>query len=186
MAEKYTFNELCRTTGRPPAYIRSLQIALDLHIPDKKSGYPPAYLYFMEKVVALRVLSVKVDDISDLFRKERKILELLNVDCLSESDTWYLDSCGTVSDRPDRRLLLTDHDLGFPLNAHAVQSNLDFGGKAPELFKAEEMGEDVRHVLKTYLRQLEKIREKARAEEEVLRNALAWAAQAFGENNVTG
>lgn len=186
MAEKYTFNELCRTTGRPPAYIRSLQVALGLHIPDKKTAYPAGYLHFMEKIVALRVLGVTVDDIAALFRKERKILELLNVDCLGESDTWYLDACGAVSDRPDRRLLLTDYDLGFPLNARAVQSNLDFGGKAPELFKSEEMGEDVRHVLKTYLRLLEKIREKARAEEEVLRNALAWSAQALGENAVAG
>lgn len=161
-------------------------MALGLHIPDKKAGYHAPYLCFLEKVVALRVLGVSVDDIADLFRKERKILELLNVDCLSESDTWYLDSCGTTTDRVDSRLLLTDHDLGFPLNARAVQSNLDFGGKAPELFKSEEMGEDVRHVLKSYLKLLDKIREKARAEEEVLRNALAWAAQALGEHTAAG
>jgi len=186
MAEKYTFNELCRTTGRAPQYVRSLQVALGLHIPDKKAGYTAPYLCFIEKIVALRVLGVSVDDIGDLFRKERKILELLNIDGLSGSDTWYLDSCGTTSERPDRRLLLTDYDLGFPLNARAVQSNLDFGGKAPELFKSEEMGEDVRHVLKSYLRLLDRIREKARAEEEVLRNALAWAAQALSEHPPAG
>ena len=179
MAKKHTLNEFCRALGKSQPYLHQLQAGLDLHIPRKDEGYSPAYLGFMQKIIALRAFSVTVTEIADLFRKEKKILVLLHVDSISDSPTWYLDACGCDDGPPDNSLLLTGHNLGFPITAEVIQSNLDFSARDPELFTSREMGEDIRRVLKLYLKLLEKIKEKVDAERPILQQALAWSEQAF-------
>ena len=66
------------------------------------------------------------------------------------SRTWFLDSCGATP-HPERRLLLTHHDLGAPLNGSAVQTGLNFAVSLPELFPGNEMGEDALRVLREIL-----------------------------------
>ena len=77
------------------------------------------------------------------------------------------------------RLLLTGHDLGFPIAAHAIQAHLDFDGKKTELFHTAEMGEDVARVLAQYLQLIEKVHSRVEIEQLVLLNALDWAKEAF-------
>jgi hypothetical protein len=179
MAKKYTLNEFCRSLGKAPPLVHQIQTGLGLHIPRRDEGYSPAYLGFMQKVVSLRTFSVPVADIADLFEKEKKILELLHVDSIADSPTWYLDACGCDDGPADNSLLLTGHNLGFPITAEVIQSNLDFRERDPELFTSREMGEDIRRVLKLYLKLLEKIKGKVETERPILEQALAWSAQAF-------
>ena len=179
MASKFTFNEFCKAAGKPAPLIHSLQTNLDLYVPGKQDGYTEAYLIFMEKVVAMRTFSVPVDEIADLFRKEKKILELLHVDTITDSPTWYLDACKREDGRSDSRLLLTGHDLGFPIAAKTIQSNLDFGDRDPELFNSREMGEDVCKILRMYLKLLEKIKSRIRTEKPVIERALFWSEEVF-------
>jgi hypothetical protein len=179
MAKKYTFHEFCRAVGKPAPIVHSLQTNLDLYVPNKHEGYPDAYLIFMEKVVAMRTFSVPLDEIADLFRKEKKILELLHVDTITDSPTWYLDACKRDGGRSDQCLLLTGHNLGFPIAAEVIQSNLDFGDRDPELFNSREMGEDVRKILRTYLKLIEKIKDRIQTEKPVIERALFWSEEVF-------
>lgn len=178
MAKRHSFYALCKNTGKSSAYVRRLQRDLDMPA-DGKQGYTEGYLHFMKKVVALRSLSVPTDEIHDLLFKEKKILEMLNVDTLGDSPTWYVDApvgAGVSASR----LMLTGQDLGFPVRDGAIQSHLDFGGKENELFEGGEMGEDVRRVLGLYVEALKKIEMRVRSERRVLKSALEWAREAFG------
>jgi hypothetical protein len=82
-------------------------------------------------------------------RKEKQILRLLHVDSPGNSPTWYLDACALPDAKKglETRLLLSGYDLGFRLDATAVQDALDFGAREKELFKGADMGEDVRNLL---------------------------------------
>jgi len=56
-------------------------------------------------------------------------------------------------DRPsERRLLLTNYDLGVPLTGSEVQTGLNFADALPELFAGKEMGEDALRVLREILK----------------------------------
>jgi len=175
---RYSFAEMCQGVGKPPVYVRRLQHGLGLHVADKPEEYSGAYFIFMEKVVALRTFNVPLSEIRDLFAREKRILELLHFDSMSESPTWYLDACASLSQSPSR-LLLTGHDLGFPIRGKAVQANLDFSDRESELFAGVEMGEDVHRILRLYVKEVAKIKEKVQSEEPVLKNALAWSVRAF-------
>jgi len=169
---------MCQTVGKSPAYVRHLQRHLDLHVPAEENGYSEAYAYFIQKIVALRAFSVPISLVRELFEKEKRLLELLHFDTISESQTWYLDSCIGTEHR-DSRLLLTGHELGFPVETGVIQANLNFRVREPELFTGVEMGEDVRHVLRTYLKLLAKVRGVVTRESQVLKDALSWAERAF-------
>jgi hypothetical protein len=69
----------------------------------------------------------------------------LHVDS-SGSKTWFLDSCAAIT-RRDRRLLLSNYDIGIAVPAHAIQLGLNFAATLPELFAGKEMGEDALRVL---------------------------------------
>ena len=181
MAESYSFGELCQLLGKSPAYVRHLQRSLDLHIPKGDQGYSEAYLAFLQRGVALRTFNVPVVDIQEISIKECKILELLHFDSMSNSPTWYLDAC-MGEDGSDGRLLLTGHDLGFPLTSEAIQSNLDFRERQAELFAGRDMGEDIQRVLDLYLKLVRKVNLKVRSQRPVLEEALAWAELAFSRS----
>lgn len=178
MSETYSFDELCRALGKFGGYARSIQSGLDLYIPQRKEPYSESYFRFMQRVVALRTLNVAIGDIKALLEKEKKLLELLHFDSINDSPIWYMSDAETPP-RSDRHLLLTGHDLGFSLQSNEIQSNLDFRERAPELFRRDEMGEDVRDVVRLYLKVVKKIATRVQQERPVLEDALAWAAKAF-------
>ena len=176
MKERYTFKELCRQLGKTTIAIRNIQNSLGLDIPKKGNHYSHAYLIFLQKVVSLRTYNVSLEEIKRLFVCEKKIMQHLNADSLTGSPTWYLDYCGARG-QFKHRLLLTGYDLGPQMTGNAIQSNLDFSEKLAELFDGKEMGEDIRKMLAQYLKKLDKIKAKLRAEQPVLRQALAWGRQ---------
>jgi hypothetical protein len=173
----YSVKQVSDKLGKDPFFIRNLQKALDLHIPDGE-GYSLGYLRFLRKIVALRTFSVPMEDITRLFDIEKKILRLLRADTHSASPTWYLDACAGRG-RHEFRLLLTGFDLGVPVAGGAIQTSLDFGSARPELFEGEEMGEDIGRILEQYLKLVERIRQRSQQEAPVLRHALAWSRQAL-------
>jgi hypothetical protein len=171
--------QFCDALSKSPAYVRNLQVQMGLHLPGKGERYSRAYLRFMEKAISLRTFNVPVKDITDLFKTEVRILEMLRFHTLNPSKTWYLDACDGEK-RSGNSLLLTGFDLGFSLSGEVIQSNLDFSKDNGELFSGREMGEDVRRGLSLYQSRLADIREKVRLETGVLRQALAWSRDVFG------
>ena len=88
--------------------------------------------------------------------------------------TWFLDSCGATG-HPERRLLLTNHDLGVPLTGSEVQTGLNFANSLPELFAGKEMGEDALRVLRECLKIRARIQTEVAAELPHVRAAIKWA-----------
>lgn len=174
--ESCTFSRLCRKLGRSPHYIRHLQVKLDLHVPKGDAAYSPAYRSFLETVIILRAFSVPLEDIGELFEAEKRVLRFLRVDTLTHSPTWYLDQCGRNGEGVNR-LLLTHCDLGGSISEGGVQFHLDFRGGPGELFSGAEMGQDARRVMAAYEARLEKVRNRVKTEQLILRRALAWSAR---------
>ncbi|MCE9613516.1 MAG: hypothetical protein K8T26_04520 [Lentisphaerae bacterium] len=173
MTETYSLSDLAVALGKSVPYLRNLQVQIKADVPRRPERYPEAYVHFMRRVVALRMFHVPADEIAELFQKEKKILEFLHFDAMSDSPLWYL-TAGDGAVRTERHLLLTGQDLGFPVTSGAIQCNLDFRERSPELFDGREMGEDVRKVIDLYLKLLRKIDERVKAERPVLLDALAW------------
>jgi len=179
--DNYTFNEMCAAVGKSRLYVRNLVRALGLPVTANGEGYSREYVRFVEKAVSLRAFTVSVQRIVDLLEIEKKILRLLHIDSLSTSAAWYLDGCCHETESPNC-LLLTGYDIGFSTDPEApghVQHHLDFNPRDPELFSGAEMGEDVRRVLEKYHGLVDDIRERVEKETPVLRDALAWAGDAF-------
>ena len=174
MAKTYSFPELCQALGKSQLYVRNLQTGLDMYVPGNGTRYADAYVQFMSKIVALRTLNIPLEDIRDLFIKEKRILEMLHVDSSSESPTWYLDAC-QAGDREESELFLTGYDVGAPLHSGKVQAHLNFSQTGKELFSGPAMGEDVNEFCKVYSRQLERLKRRMQEERIVVRRALAWA-----------
>lgn len=195
LPDTYTFAELCTALGKGTFYVRNLQKHLGIPVLHGKDGgkrtragrkkrgqdgsYPPPYLIFLEKVVAMRAFNVPLAKIGDLFEIEKKILTLLHFDSLYLHDAWYFGSA-EPQELSERHLLLTGHDLGFPIVDGDIQHNLDFAERDAELFHGEEMGEDVRRVLTKYRGMVDEVRTTIRKEQPVLRNALDWAEALWG------
>lgn len=178
MEKTFTFSRMCEVVGKGSLYVSNLQRTLGLYIPSAGEGYSIAYVGFIEKIVALRTFNVPLADIDNLFKKEKRILELLKFDSFSESPTWYIDACG-MPKKSDDSLLLTGHALGFHLDGKQIQANLDFGKNASELFAGHEMGEDISRAIELYIKLADKIRVRVEKETPVLKNALFWGAKAF-------
>jgi hypothetical protein len=173
------FGDLCRILGKSPVYVLRLQQALDLYAPASKDGYTRAYVCFLEKIVALRTFGIPLADIADLFSKERRLLELLRFDALSDSPTWYLDGCGRQAGGAGDRLLLSGYCLGFSIDRPSYQPNLDFGRRDDHLFAGHEMGEDICRSLGIYREQAGKLCARIAREIPVLQNALYWGERYF-------
>ncbi len=174
----YSFSQMCRALGKSTRYVRPLQNAIDLHVPPKGELYPEAYATFMRKVVSLRAFSVPIADIKELLIKERKILEMLNLDSMSTSPIWFM-SRGNPHVQSSNHLLLTGQDLGFDIAGGDVQCNLDYSPNEGELFDRREMGENIHHALQLYLEVLARVDKRVRSERAVLKNALSWAGDGF-------
>lgn len=133
----HTLGDMAKALNRSAVYLHGVQARFELPTM-VGSGYPEAYLSFLRTVVFLRILNVSEESLRDLWHIERKLLQLLHVDSTGSS-TWFLDSCG-ASTHPERRLLLTNHDMGVALPSRTLQLGLNFAADLPELFAGKEMG----------------------------------------------
>ena len=144
----HTLGDMAKMLNRPAAYLSGLQKRFELPA-SEGAGYSNAYLAFFRTLVYLRVLYISEETLRELWHMEKKLLQLLHIDS-SGSPTWFLDACGAKAHR-NRRLLLTNYDMGVEVSAMTLQLGLDFSVKLPELFAGKEMGEDALRVLKEYL-----------------------------------
>lgn len=159
--------------NRPTVYLSGLQRRFELPV-FEGATYSAAYLEFFRTVVYVRAFDVSEESLRDLWFQEKKLLTLLHVDSAG-SPTWFLDACGRTTHR-ERRLLLSNFDLGISLAAREVQTGLDFSDKLPELFEGKAMGEDALRVLDECLKLEKNILAKIRQELPQLRMAAKWAA----------
>jgi hypothetical protein len=169
-----TLADIATALNRPAVVISGLQSRFELPPPDG-AGYSDAYLAFLRTVVYLRTLCIAEERLLRLWHFEKKLLQLLHVDSTG-SKTWFLDSCGSIT-RRDRRLLLTNYDIGIGVPAHAIQLGLNFAEKLPELFAGKEMGEDALRVLNDIIPLQADILGDVSAELPHLRQTAKWAAR---------
>ena len=155
--------------GRPVVWVAGVQKRFGLPVLE---SYPEGYDSFLRKIMHLRVLGASEETLREFWAVERKIIEVLHLDPQS-SPTWMVDACAFSSD-PDRRLLLSNIDLGFPLPATDLQIGLNFAASSPELFAGKEMGEDALRLISDYRTRVTAIRSTVASESKILRGALKW------------
>jgi len=173
-ATTHTLADLAKALNRPVVVITSFQHRFEL--PSFGAvGYSDAYLAFLRTVVYLRAFSIAEDRLLRLWQFEKKLLQLLHVDSTG-SKTWFLDSCGAITGR-DRRLLLSNYDIGIAVPARALQLGLNFDQKPPELFAGKEMGEDALRILNDIIPLQADICADVAAELPHLRQTIKWASR---------
>jgi hypothetical protein len=173
-APTLTLADLSRTLNRPVVVITSLQHRFEL--PSfGGAGYSNAYLALLRTLFSLRALAISEDRLLDLWHLEKKLLQLIHVDSTG-SKTWFLDSCGRT-DHIQRRLLLTNYDIGIAIPAQAIQLGLDFNQRPPELFAGTEMGEDASRILNKIIPIKAAICADVAVELPHLRETAKWAAR---------
>lgn len=124
----HTLADLARALHRSAVYLHGIQARFELPAFDG-DGYSTAYLELLRTLVYLRTLAVSEETLRDLWQIEKKLLQLLHADSTG-SPTWFLDSCGATT-HPERRLLLTNYDLGVPFTGGEVQTGLNFADSLP-------------------------------------------------------
>jgi hypothetical protein len=164
--------EIAERLGRPAVWISGIQKRFRLPVLE---CYSEGYESFLRKIVHLRVLGVSEESLREFWAVERKLIEVLHLDPQS-SPTWMVDAC-SVSPNPERRLLLSNIDLGFPLPATDLQIGLDFSISSPELFAGKEMGEDALRLISDYRTRLTGIFLSVASESRILRDALKWGKE---------
>lgn len=168
----HNITEIAKALNRPVVYLSGLQSRFELPVIEG-AGYSEAYRTFLQTVVHLRTLGIAEDKLRELWDIEKKLLQLLHADTTG-SPTWFLDSCGMTT-HTKRRLLLTNHDLGFEIEGSGLQLGLNFADTTPELFAGKEMGEDALRVLQDYRKLYARISSDIKAELPHVREAVAWA-----------
>jgi hypothetical protein len=161
--------EIAERLGRPAVWISGIQKRFGLPVLE---SYPEGYECFLRKILHLRVLGVSEESLREFWAVERKLIEVLHLDSQS-SPTWMVDACAYPSD-PNRRLLLSNIDIGFPLPATDLQIGLNFATSAPELFAGKEMGEDALRLISDYRTRLAGIRVSVGSELSLLKGAIKW------------
>jgi len=169
----HTLGDMARALNRSPVQVRGLQARFHLP-PFEGARYSDPYLTFLRALIALRILGITEDTLRDLWQLEKKLLQLLHVESTG-SRTWFLDACGQTA-HSERRLLLSNHDLGVTLPSGELQLGLDFSARLPELFAGQEMGEDALRVLRDCLRIRHRICTDIAGELPHVRAAVKWAA----------
>ena len=168
-----TIADLSKALNRPAVYLAGLQSRFELPplqtIPNSK-----ALVHFLQAVIVLRSLNISEDSLRELWRLEKKLLQLVHADATG-SATWYLDACGQRTNR-HRRLLLSNYDVRMDLSAGALQLGLDFTKRPTELFAGKEMGEDAIRVLTHCVKINRAISRQIKDELPHLRAAINWTA----------
>ena len=169
-----SMTELAKRLGRPAVWIAGVQKRFGLPVLE---SYSEGYESFLRKIVHLRVLGVSEESLREFWAVERKLIEVLHLDPKS-SPTWMVDACSVAAD-PNRRLLLSNIDLGFLLPATDLQIGLNFAAASPELFAGKEMGEDALGLINNYRTRLTGIRSTVASESGILRDALKGGSLLF-------
>ena len=164
-----THSELSERLGRPALWISRMRKHFGLPVLE---DYPECYEAFLRKVRDLRNLGVSEEKFGQLWDLERKIIEILHLD-LGGGELSLVEGCSVEAD-PDRRLLLSNADLGVPLMSRDVQSGLDFQSRPRELFEGKAMGEDALLLLREYRKLLQGVREVVGRERGVVARSLRW------------
>jgi hypothetical protein len=167
--EGVPLNIVAEGLGRPVVWVAGVQKRFGLPVLEL---YPEGYESFLRKIVHLRVLGSSEETLREFWAIERKLIEILHLDPQS-SPTWMVDACAFPADS-DRRLLLSNIDLGSPLLATEVQIGLNFAASSSELFAGKEMGEDALRLISDYRTRLSGIRSSVASESKILRDALKW------------
>jgi hypothetical protein len=162
--------------GRPGVWVAGVQKRFGLPVLE---SYPEGYESFLRKIIHLRVLGVSEETLREFWAAERKLIEVLHLDPQT-SLTWMVDACAFSAD-PDRRLLLSNIDLGSALLATDLQIGLNFAASTPELFDGRDMGEDALRLISDYRTRLTGIRSTVASESKILRDALKWG-KGLGDN----
>ena len=168
--EGVPLNIVAEGLGRAVVWVAGVQKRFGLPVLEM---YPEGYEAFLRKIVHLRVLGVSEETLREFWAVERKLIEVLHLDP-RDSPTWMVDACAYASD-PDRRLLLSNIDLGFPLPATDLQIGLNFAASSSELFAGRDMGEDAMRLISDYRTRLAVIRLAMGSELSVLKGAIKWA-----------
>jgi len=161
--------QIAERLGRAVVWVAGVQKRFGLPVLE---NYPEGYESFLRKIVHLRVLGVSEETLREFWAVERKLIEVLHLDPQT-SPTWMVDACAYSAD-PNRRLLLSNIDLGFPLPATDLQIGLNFAASSPELFAGKEMGEDALRLISDYRTRLSGIRSTVGSESKIVREALKW------------
>ncbi len=173
LSSMQTFGAMAKSLNRSPVFVAGFQKRFELPALEG-AAYTPAYSAFLRRVIWLRTFDIPEETLRNLWHLEKKLLQLLHVDSTG-SRTWFLDSCGATT-HPERRLLLTNHDLGLPLTESEVQTGLNFADSLPELFAGKEMGADALRVLRECLKLRARVLSTLAAELPHVRDAVKWAA----------
>jgi len=134
------------------------------------TAYSDGFAVLVSKIIWLQIASIPKKMIQTQLSREHKLLELLKVDSLTHSPTWFEDLC--VDKFGPKNLLLSGYDLG---HRAGVQTGLDFAERDSELFASSEMGNDALRALKLCMESQEKILARLRQEIPVLSFALKWS-----------
>jgi hypothetical protein len=162
--------DLSQALGRPALWISRMRKRFGLPVLE---DYPECYVAFLRKVRDLRNLGVSEEKLGDLWDLERKLIAILHLD-LGGGELSLIEGSSAEVD-PDRRLLLSNADLGVPLMARDVQAGLDFSaGRPKELFDGKAMGEDALRLLGEYRFLLQEVRVTVLMEKRVLKESISW------------
>ena len=170
----YGLSDVAKELNRPVVYLRGLQARFELPIIEGE-GYSHAYFVFLQQLVFLRILNISEETLRDLWRLEKKLLRLLNIDSTG-SKTWFLDACGQKPHHR-RRLLLSNCDIGVNLPSQTLQLGLKFSDGLPEFFAGSEMGENAMRVLADYLKIYTRVKKDIQTEAAKVRSAANWAVR---------
>ena len=164
-----TLSELSDRLGRPALWISRMRKQFGLPVLEQ---YPECYETFLRKIRDLRNLGVSDEKLLNLWNLERRLIDILHLD-LGDGNLSHIQGCSVEAD-PERRLLLTNADLGVPLMARDVQAGLDFQSRPQELFEGREMGDDALRILREYSDLIQEIRATVARERKVLKEGLKW------------
>jgi hypothetical protein len=164
-----TSKELSERLGRPAQWISRIQKRFGLPV---LKNYPECYSAFLRKIRDLRNLGVSEEKLVDLWNLERKIIDILHLD-LGGGELSLIEGCSVEVDL-ERRLLLSNAELGVPLMARDLQTGLDFQALPKELFEGREMGDDALRIIREYSDLIQEIRATVARERKVLKEGLKW------------
>jgi hypothetical protein len=164
-----THSELSERLGRPALWISRMRKHFGLPVLE---DYPECYEAFLRKVRDLRNLGLSEEKLGKLWDLERKLIEILHLD-LGGGELSLIEGCSVEAD-PERRLLLSNADLGVPLMARDLQAGLDFQALRKELIEGRAMGEDALWMLAEYRELLQQVRGMVAKERTVLSESLRW------------
>lgn len=165
-----THSQLSDRLGRPALWISRMRKQFGLPVLE---DYPECYETFLRKIRDLRNLGVSEEKLVNLWNLERKLIDILHLD-LGDGNLSHIQGCSVEAD-PERRLLLSNAELGVPLMARDLQTGLDFQALPKELFEGREMGDDALRILREYSDLLDDTLKTMARESKVLKNSLRWA-----------